>query len=585
VTGGALDRDSAFGSLSLVFWALILTISIKYCLFVMRADNHGEGGILALMSVTRLRWRGRRWPLIAGGLFGAALLYGDGVITPAISVLSALEGLGVADAKLARHAMPLSVVVLVMVFAVQRFGTAKVGGAFGPVMLLWFAVIGVLGIVGIAQHPDVLTAADPLVAIRFLSGHGFVGFATLGAVFLALTGGEALYADMGQFGRSPIRLAWFALVLPALLLNYAGQTALLVDGGDAGDNPFFHLAPGWALYPLVALATFAAIIASQAIISGAFSLTRQAIQLGWFPGMAVKQTSAEEYGQVYVPFVNWTMMALTIALIIAFGSSDRLAGAYGTAVSTTMLLTTVLLYRVMRTTWRWPAPLAFAAFIAFLTVDSVFFAANLLKISDGGWIPLVLAVMLFVVMTTWRDGIDAMHRAQNRGSASVKEFLKELEHDKRTRVPGTAVFLTRLSQTVHPLIVQHVREIGAIPQTIVALSVHFVDRPKLRSDERILLQRLGPSFWHLTVRFGFFEFSDVPATIARFCKTMPEALSLDDPIYFAARDEIIPKRGVSYVWRWRLSLFAFMFRNSLHAVDRFKLPPASLVEVGRRIAM
>jgi KUP system potassium uptake protein len=583
--GGTLDRASALGSLSLVFWALIVTISIKYCLFVMRADNYGEGGILALMSVMRLRWRGRRWPLIACGLFGAALLYGDGVITPAISVLSALEGLGVADETLARHAMPLAIVVLIMLFAAQRFGTAKVGGAFGPVMLLWFVVIGVLGIVGITQHPDVLTAANPFVAIDFLSQHGFVGFAMLGAVFLALTGGEALYADMGQFGRLPIRLAWFALVLPALLLNYAGQTALLVDGGNAGDNPFFHLAPAWALYPLVALATFATIIASQAIISGAFSLTRQAMHLGWFPGMVIKQTSADEYGQIYVPFVNWTMMVSTIVLIIAFGSSDRLAGAYGTAVSTTMLLTTVLLYRVMRKVWRWRISLALSVFVVFLIVDSAFFAANLLKIREGGWIPLVLAVMLFIVMTTWRDGIDALHRAQNRGSVSVKEFLKELERDKRTRVPGTAVFLTRLSQTVHPLIVQHVRQIGAIPQTIVALTVHFVDRPKLHNDERILVQRLGPSFWHLTVRFGFFEFTDVPATISRFCKTMPDSLSLDDPVYFAARDEIIPGRGVSFRWRWRLPLFAFMFRNSVHAVDRFNMPPASLVEIGRRIAM
>jgi KUP system potassium uptake protein len=582
--GGSFDRAAAFGSLSLVFWALILTISIKYCLFVMRADNYGEGGILALMSVTRLRWRGRRWPLIACGLFGAALLYGDGVITPAISVLSALEGLGVADEKLAHHALPLSIAVLIVLFAVQRFGTARVGGAFGPVMLLWFTVIGVLGAVAIARHPDVLTAVNPLVAARFLSGHGFAGFAMLGGVFLALTGGEALYADMGQFGRLPIRLAWFALVLPALLLNYAGQTALLADGG-AADNPFYRLAPGWALYPLVALATLATIIASQAIIAGAFSLTRQAMQLGWFPGMVIKQTSPEEYGQVYVPFVNWTMMALTVALIVAFGSSDRLAGAYGTAVSTTMLLTTVLLYRVMRTVWRWRASLALTVFGVFLILDSVFFAANLLKIGEGGWIPLVLAVMLFILMTTWRDGIDAMHRAQNRGSVSVRAFLKELKDDNRTRVPGTAVFLTRLSHSVHPLILQHVRQIGAIPQTIVALTVHLVDRPRLHAAERIARRRLGPSFWHLTIRYGFFEMSDVPETIAKVCKATPDTLPLREPTYFAARDEIVPKRGVSLWWRWRRPLFAFLFRNSVHAVDRFNLPPTSLVEIGRRIAM
>ena len=583
VTGGTLDRATALGSLSLVFWALIVTISVKYCTFVMRADNQGEGGILALMALLQLKWRGKTWLLIACGLFGATLIYGDGVITPAISVLSALEGLDVATAAFAHKAMPLSVIILVALFSVQRLGTARVGGAFGPVMMLWFVVIGVLGVAGIVQHPEVLAAVNPAVAISFLLHHGLVGFAVLGGVFLAITGGEALYADMGQFGPAPIRLAWFGLVLPALLLNYAGQTALIIDG--ATDNPFYHLAPGWALYPLVALATLATVIASQAIISGAFSLTRQAMQLGWLPGMTVRQTSPEEYGQIYVPFVNWTMMLVTVALVIAFGSSDRLAGAYGTAVSTTMLLTTILLYRAMRHVWHWRLSLALSLAALFIVVDFVFFAANLLKIRDGGWIPLALAVVLFVLMTTWRAGMDALRRAQNRASEPFDDFLRQIGRDKRPRVPGTAVFLTRLRQRVHPLILQHVRQIGAIPQTMVALTIQFVDRPRIRPDDQLELRHLGPSFWHLTVRYGYFQFPDVPATFARACKKFPHALSLDDPIYFAARDEIVAKRGASYWWRFRRSLFALMYRNAVHIVDRFKFPPASLVEIGRRIEM
>lgn len=583
VTGGKLDRAAALGSLSLVFWTLIVTISVKYCGFVMQADNHGEGGILALMSTLRLKWRGRAWPLIACGLFGAALLYGDGVITPAISVLSALEGLDVADPAFAHHAMPLAAIVLLALFAVQRFGTARVGGAFGPVMLIWFVVIGVLGAVGIVRHPAVLAAVNPAVAAGFLAQHGFTGFAMLGGVFLAITGGEALYADMGQFGRAPIRLAWYGLVLPALLLNYAGQTALSLDGG--AKNPFYQLAPGWALYPLVALATIATIIASQAIISGAFSLTRQAMQLGWLPGMRVWQTSAEEYGQIYVPFVNWTMMVVTIALVVSFGTSSRLAGAYGTAVATTMLLTTILLYDAMRRIWRWPLKVVLPLAAVFLVVDFVFFAANLLKIREGGWIPLLIALLLFAVMTIWRAGMDALRRAQSSHSESVEDFLHAIARNKGERVPGTAVFLTRLSHRIPPLILQHVRQIGAVPQTMVALTVRFVDRPRIPLERKVGLKRLGPSFWHLTVHYGYFELPNVPATFAHACRKFPRALPFEDPIYFAERDEIVAKRSAPFWRRWRTAVFALMSRNAVHIVDRFSFPPASLVEIGRRIEL
>jgi KUP system potassium uptake protein len=581
--GGSLARASALGSLSLVFWALIITISIKYCLFVMRADNRGEGGILALMSLSQARWRGRKWPLIACGLFGAALIYGDGIITPAISVLSALEGLNVATDTFARHVMPIGVVILLALFSAQRLGTGNVGKAFGPVMLVWFVTIAALGILGIWRNPAVLVAVDPRFAVGFLAGHGWSSVLVLGAVFLAITGGEALYADMGHVGPNPIRIAWFALVLPALLLNYAGQAALFL-GGQSGDaNPFFALAPGWSLYPLVALATLATIIASQAIITGAFSLTRQAMQLGWFPGVEIRQTSSETYGQIYVPFVNWTMMVLTIGLTIGFGSSDRLAGAYGTAVSTTMMLTTILLYEVMRKCWRWRLWTALPVFYGFLVVDCAFFGANLLKIRDGGWIPLLLATVIFALMTTWRSGIDAVHRAQGRYSESLDRFLKDLEADKRPRVPGTAVFLTRmLTRGVPPLIVQHVKQLGAVPKILVALTVQFADYPRVHPDERLEVEQLSASFWHLTVHYGFVEIPSLPATLRR-ADELGCSLPLEDPIYFAARDDIVRRKGRSYLWGWQRTLFAFMYRNSIHAADRFDLPPASFVEVARRM--
>ena len=406
LAGDQFTPEVALGSLSLIFWSLIITISVKYCLFVMRADNHGEGGILALMTMTGARWSsGRRW-LIILGLFGAALIYGDGIITPAISVLSAVEGLNVATGIFKPYTMPIAVAILIGLFAIQSRGTGTVGKAFGPVMLIWFATMGVLGIVGIVHHPVVLGALNPIHGARLLTTHGHLGFTVLGGVFLALTGGEALYADMGHIGRDPIRVAWYCLVLPALVLNYAGQVGNFLDAPDLEANPFFKLAPDWAIYPLVALATLATIIASQAIITGSFSMTRQAMQLGWFPGLRINQTSAEEYGQIYVPFVNWTMMFFTVALAFGFGSSDRLAGAYGTAVSTTMVLTTALLYQVMRHRWHWSLYQAVAITGVLLAADLSFFSANLLKILDGGWIPLMFGVLVFIIMTTWHFGIE-----------------------------------------------------------------------------------------------------------------------------------------------------------------------------------
>ncbi len=408
--GGRLDAASALGSLSLIVWTLIVVVTIKYSLVVMRADNHGEGGILALMSLTRVSWRGRNRYLIACGLIGAALLYGDGMITPAISVLSAVEGLKIASRDFAPYTMPIAAAVLLLLFVVQRLGTAAVGRAFGPLMLLWFISIGVLGLMGVVRAPRVLAAIDPRYGAEFLFHNGITSLAILGGVFLCVTGAEAMYADMGHLGRTPIRIAWIAIVLPALLLNYAGQTALALQKPVAGEGLLFQLAPSWMLYPLVVLATLATIIASQAIITGSFSLTRQAMQLGWLPGMQIDQTSSEQYGQIYVPFVNWLTMAGTILLTVTFARSDRLAGAYGAAVSTTMLMTTAILYRVMLVIWRWRPAVARTVFSLFLAVDIAFFVANLTKIADGGWIPLVIGGAIF------RDHDDLARR--NRCHAS-----------------------------------------------------------------------------------------------------------------------------------------------------------------------
>ena len=432
------------------------------------------------------------------------------------------------------------------------------------------------------HHPQVLAAVDPRHAIAFLVHNGWGGFAVLGGVFLAITGGEALYADMGHIGRNPIMTTWYGIVLPALLLNYAGQTAFLLDHPIPGGNPFFELAPDWAIFPLVLLATVATIIASQAIITGSFSLTRQAMQLGWFPGLRIRQTSDEEYGQIYVPFVNWTMMLFTIALTVGFGSSGRLAGAYGTAVSTTMLLTTALLYKVMRDRWGWSAPTALLASGVFLVVDFAFFAANLLKIVDGGWIPLTFGAIVFIVMTTWHSGIGAMVRRHATMTEPPERFLDRLEANRIPRVPGTAVFLTRIAEAIPPLMIQHVSQIGALPQTVVALTVKFEEIPRVRLSDRLELVRVFEGFWHLTVHYGFVEIPDLPSTL-RAAKDLGCPVDLDDAVYFGAHDAVVPGKTGGRLLRCRLMLFAFLFRNSVRAVDLFNLPPPNFVEIGRQI--
>jgi KUP system potassium uptake protein len=580
--GHAFTPEAALGSVSLVFWSLTVTISVKYSLFVMRADNHGEGGILALMAMTGAHWSSRgRW-LVIFGLFGAALIYGDGILTPAISVLSAVEGLNVATGAFKPYTMPMTVLILVVLFSVQSRGTAKIGKAFGPIMLIWFTTMAALGIVGIVRHPQVLGALNPIHGLRLLRTYGLLGFSVLGGVFLALTGGEALYADMGHVGRRPIRIAWYSIVLPALVLNYAGQVGKFMDAPDLESNPFFKLAPDWTIYPLIGLATVATIIASQAIITGSFSMTRQALQLGWFPGVRIDQTSAEEYGQIYVPFVNWTMLFFTVALTVGFGSSDRLAGAYGTAVSTTMVLTTALLYEVMRHRWGWTLYQAAAAAGLLLAVDLAFFSANLLKILKGGWIPLTFGMLVFTIMTTWHNGVEALYGRNTTRAQQPPEFFARLRN-KVIRVPGTGIFLTRRDKGIPPIIVNYVKQGRSLHETVLALTVSFESVPRVRPRDRLRCEHLGEGFWYVTVHFGFVEMPDLPSVISR---AREEGLpAWDEPTYYIERHDPIGRQSRSVVSRWRIALFAFMSRNSAHAVDRFGIPSDALVEIGRRIEL
>jgi KUP system potassium uptake protein len=583
--GGHFTTASALGILSLIFWALIITISVKYCLFVMRADNHGEGGILALMSLVGANTlRGKAGLLTTMGLLGAALLYGDGVITPAISVLSSIEGVNVVTTAFKAYEMPIGVGILIALFAAQHFGTARIGVAFGPIMLVWFIVIAVLGLSGVIRHPAVLAAVDPRHAIGFLATSGFTGLLVLGGVFLCLTGGEALYADMGHFGRAPIRFSWYAIVLPALLLSYAGQIGLMIEKGTIHGNPFFLLAPSWSIYPLAALATVATVIASQAIITGSFSMTRQAMQLGWMPGVVIRQTSDEVYGQIYVPAVNWLMMVATVGITVGFGSSDRLAGAYGTAVSTTMLMTTGLLYVAMRRVWRWSLPISLMVGGLFLIVDLGFFGANLLKIVDGGWLPLTIGAVVFFVMTTWRAGTDHIRFGLDSLAGSPRAFAADLKAGRIPRVPGCAVFLTRTTPRIPPQLMEHVKFMGALHQHVVALTVLFDETPRIDEVQRCEVETIGEGVWRVTMRFGFIEVPDLSTELKKVTG-LDKSIDLDRAIYFANRDLVVARRRSHRGLHWRMPIFAFLWRNSVRAVDRFSLPPERVVEVARQIAV
>ncbi len=579
--GGHFSTESALGILSLIIWTLIITVSVKYCLFVMRANNEGEGGILALMSLIGAdSLRGRAVVFTAMGLLGAGLIYGDGVITPAISVLSALEGVNVITSQLKPYIMPLAVVILAGLFAAQRYGTAKIGAAFGPIMLIWFIVIAVLGVSGMVTAPEVFTAINPLLGLGYLAHSGAVGLLVLGGVFLCITGGEALYADMGHFGAGPIRLSWYGLVLPTLLISYAGQTALLIHKGSFSGNPFFELAPHWAIYPLVALSTIATIIASQAIITGSFSMTRQAMQLGWMPGVHIRQTSDRIYGQIYVPVVNWLMMIATLAITVAFKSSDRLAGAYGAAVSTTMLMTTFLLFSAMRKVWKWPLPVALMVSGLFLIVDVAFFGANLVKVLDGGWLPLTVGALIFVLMMTWRSGLDAVRAHLMSSVISVTAF-EEMMKDV-PRVPGAAIFLTRQTDGVPVSIADHVRYMGALQEHVLALTVTFEPTPRVPEAERCRCEIVGHGLRHVTIRFGFIEQPDLLAAL-KSVEGLGAEIDIDKAIFFGNRDLATRRNFPPRLPGWQLPLFAFLYRNAVKMFDRFNLPPDRVLEISREI--
>ena len=572
------------GVLSLIFWSLVVVISIKYLVFVLRADNHGEGGILSLTALaTPIRPSGRTEHafLILIGIFGAALLYGDGIITPAISVLGAIEGLNVATPIFSPYVVPITICILVALFLFQRKGTAKVGRVFGPVTLLWFTVLAVLGIAQIMRHPQVVVAANPVHALDFFLRNGWHGFLILGSVFLVVTGGEALYADMGHFGTRPIRLVWFTVVLPALLLNYFGQGALLLEDPETAHNPFYRLAPGWALYPMIVLATSAAIIASQAVISGAFSLTMQAVQLGFSPRLKINHTSTREFGQIYIPAVNWALMLGCIAIVVGFRSSSNLAAAYGVAVTSTMVITTILFYVVARRLWGWALlPTAILALL-FLIIDLAFFGANIVKVTHGGWFPLLLAALVFIVMTTWKRGRRILNERIQMQAKPLEEFLQEMARHPPTRVPGTAIFMNGSASRTPPALLHNLEHNKVLHERVLFLTVKTRQVPFVAPEERVEIESLGNGFLRLRVYYGFMEDPDIPNVLENL--RMPGfAYVAQETTYFLGRETIMAsKRPGMALWRERI--FSFISQNATSATAYFCIPPDRVVEMGEQI--
>ena len=586
-------HENVLGVLSLIIYALLLVVSLKYVALVLRADNQGEGGILALTALipnkggdstsSGSRLAIGRPVLIALGIFGTTLLYGDGMITPAITVLGAVEGLEVATPFFTPYVVPITVAILIGVFSIQRFGTHRVGGLFGPIVIVWFLVIAALGIVWINETPSVIGAFDPRHAIAFFNANGFMGFAVLGSVFLVVTGGEALYADMGHFGRTPIRLAWFALVLPALVINYLGQGALLL-ANPAAAHPFFDMAPAWALWPLIVIATAAAIIASQALISGSFSITRQAVQLGLAPRLEVQHTSAREMGQVYVPRVNWALMVATVAIVIGFGSSSAMAAAYGIAVTLTMIITVLLLFIVMTERWRWPMPLAVIVMGLFLTIDLAFFGANALKIVQGGWLPLAVAAFLFTLMTTWKTGRQIVAQRLASRAVMIEDFFTSIDFMKPARVPGTAVYMTAQSSGVPPALVHNLQYNKVLHERVVILNIITVQQPHCAEAERFAVDALGHGLYNVRLQYGFMEDPDVPRALVRAARALGMKFDFQDVVYFLGRQTILVTRHDGMAL-WREKLFVLMSRNAVRATAYFRLPTERVVELGVQVEM
>ncbi len=575
---------NVMGILSLIFWALMIVVSLKYVVFIMRADNNGEGGIMASLAlVQRAVPSGtrKRWFLLALGIFGASLFYGDGMITPAISVLSAVEGLKVATPSLAPMVVPISLIVLLLLFVIQRRGTRQVGIWFGPIMIIWFLTLTVLGIHNILPTPEVLYALNPYYAFNFFATHGRYGFLVLGAVVLAVTGAEALYADMGHFGRRPIRLAWFWFVMPALVLNYFGQGALLIRHPDAIANPFYLQAPGWALFPLIGLATAASIIASQALITGAFSVTRQAIQLGYLPRMQIVHTSEHEIGQIYIPFINWALLLGVVVLVLGFGSSSGLAAAYGIAVTGTMAINTILGFVVVLSLWRWNRWIAIGGLVCFLSVDLAFFASNMVKIIDGGWFPLLIGLVVFTLLSTWKHGRQILLLRLQTGSIALEPFVQGMIAHPPTRVPGTAVFLSASKEGVPHALLHNLAHNKVLHERVVFLTVLTENIPAVLANKRMQIEDMGHGFYRIYLHFGFQDAPNIPKALL-LCKQAGISFDMMQTSFFLSRETII-STGMPGMAPWREHLFIAMARNAESAMSFFRIPTNRVIELGSQV--
>jgi KUP system potassium uptake protein len=588
-----MNTDNVYGLLSVIFWTIMMMISIKYIMVVLKADNRGEGGILSLMALSR-RNEGPKPSglsksyLVIFGLFGAALMYGDGIITPAISVLSAVEGLKLVAPQSANWVIPITIFILNALFLVQKYGTARIGFVFGPVILVWFTVLGALGVGGIMTHPEILAAISPHYAFQFFRDNGQIAFFVLGSVVLVITGGEALYADMGHFGRKPIRMGWFFVAMPGLVLNYFGQGALLLDDPTAISNPFYLLAPKWFLWPLVILATLATIIASQALISGIFSITKQAIQMGFCPRLSIVHTSSKEIGQIYVPVVNWALFLGVIWLVLTFKSSSNLAAAYGIAVTGMMILTTLLAYKVARSKWKWSRSLAALVFGTFLVIDAAFFSANLLKIEHGGWFPLVVAAFIYLLMVTWQDGRKILYRRLKERSISVEEFCQKILREPPLRVSGTAIYMTGDPWGVPVPLLHNLKHNKVLHERVAILTIQTLEVPYVNANERVDIQEIIPNFYRIVAKYGFMEIPKMKH-ILEACREEDIHFQVQETTFVLGRETILPTKNTGtmatgpQMSQWRERIFAIMSRNAQRPTAFFKIPPNQVIEVGIQV--
>lgn len=583
-----LDVTAAhiYGVLSMITWSLIIVISVKYLLVVMRADNAGEGGIIALVSLLQTKTgENSRYKniLIIAGLFGAALLYGDGAITPAISVLSALEGLELVTDNFTPYIIPMTIGILIALFSIQKYGASKIGKIFGPILLIWFLILAILGLRGIAMQPQILWALSPLYALQFIFSEPMTAFLVMGTVFLVVTGGETLYADMGHFGRKPITIAWFSLVLPGLLLNYFGQGALVLFNKDEIDQPFFHLAPQWGLIPLIILATIATVIASQAVISGVFSLTRQAMQLGQLPRMQIVQTDGNEFGQIYIPFINWMLLIATIGLVLFFRTSGNLASAYGLAIAMDMVITTFLALYILYAL-KWNRYLLAALACLFIPLDLAYFGANIIKFFDGGWFPALVAVMIFIFMRIWANGRRKLNHSMKDGELDARDFVARLPQSSIVRTHGTAVFLTSLSTGIPTSLLHHIKHNKVLHDHVILLHIEVQPIASIAAQDKIIIENLGPNFYRLTFNYGFKERVNVPERL-RDCSSIGLDCDIENASYYLGRETIAFKKSNSILQRISNSIFAFLNRNAGRATIFYKIPPNRVVEMGTQVEL